>query len=211
MLNKYFKASRDNLDFVFLNAVLKNIDFALISLDYIFNHSDFDCAIYHDKHTFYFFHIQSILTACGNIHNVFFNKFHKSYKTPCNKTTEIFQKEISDRCQRLCSLLDVSKEKYPLIFQKEVRNTNEHFDERYNQIGELGDYNLLDKNTDSFVHDVIIDNTHLRTYDIEFGVYYTYGWKMNRISYDLHQLRGELIELRARIESQPEFTSAWEE
>ena len=202
MLNRYFKASRENLDFVFLNAVLKNIYFALISLDYIFNHSDFKCGIYHDKHTFYFFHIQSILTACGNISNVFYNY---------NTFTFVKQEEITARCQRLRALLNISKKTYPLIFQKEVRNTNEHFDERYDQIGELGDYNLLDEDTDTFIRDVIITNTHLRTYDVTNFVYYTYGRSMNRISYDLRKLRNELIDLRNRIENNPALSSAWEE
>jgi len=202
MLNKYFKASRENLDFVFLNAVLKNIYFALISLDYIFNHSDFKYGIYHDKHTFYFFHIQSILTACGNIRNVFFNYSHFDF---------VKQKEITARCQRLRALLNISNKTYPLIFQKEVRNTNEHFDERYDQIGELGDYNLLNEDTDTFIRDVIMTNTHLRTYDVTNFVYYTYGRSMNRISYDLRKLRDELIDLRNRIENNPTLSSAWEE
>ena len=202
MLNKYFHATRDNLDFVFLNAVLKNIYFALISLDYIFNHSDFNYGIYHDKHTFYFFHIQSILTACGNISNVFYNNSHFDLKK---------QNETTKRCQRLRTLLNISKERYPLIFQKEVRNTNEHFDERYDEVGEIGDYNLLDNDTDTFIRDVIMTNKHLRTYDIMSFVYYTYGRNMEKISYDFKKLRDELTNLRDCINDNPTLSSAWEE
>lgn len=71
MFNRYFEISEGNIDFVYANVAVKNIYFGLISLDYIFNHSDFDYGIYHDEHTFYFFHIQSLLNACGNISNVF--------------------------------------------------------------------------------------------------------------------------------------------
>ena len=73
MLNQYFEATEDNLDFIFANAALENIYFALVSLNYIFNHSDFDEHIYVNEHTFYFFHIQSILTACSNISSIFYN------------------------------------------------------------------------------------------------------------------------------------------
>ena len=73
MFNEYIETDGNNKEFIFANIALKNIDFALISLDYIFNHNDFEREIYFDEHTFYFFHIQSILNACGNLYDIFYN------------------------------------------------------------------------------------------------------------------------------------------
>ena len=197
MFNRYFKIVDGNMDFVFANMAIKNINFALISLDYIFNYSDFDKNIYHDEHSFYFFHIQSLLAACGNISNVFYNK-NGSIKTTA-------------RCARLRKTLNVFKKEFPLVFKKEVRNTNEHFDERYEEIGAVGDYNLLDKNTDSFMRSVIQTNPHLRTYDKDRCIYYTYNSNRQPIEYDLKQLQCELETLLNRITNNELFNSGWEE
>lgn len=71
MLNRYFKVDCNNsLDFMYANMAVKNIYFALISLDYIFDPDKYNVGVYHDEHAYYFFHIQSLLTACGNISNV---------------------------------------------------------------------------------------------------------------------------------------------
>ena len=198
MLNRYFRASENNIDFLYANIAVKNVNFALISLDYIFNHPDFEISIYHDEHTFYFFHIQSTLTACGNISNVFYN------------FSGFNAKLATLRCERLRMLLNIKKADFPLVFQKEVRNTNEHFDERYEQFsGSIGDYNLLSNTTDAYMRTVIQTNPHLRTYDKEKGIYYTYDRKMNRIEYNLHWLDNELREMLIRITENPVFESAW--
>ncbi len=198
MLNRYFTVSEGNSDFQFANIVVKNIYFALVSLDYIFNHPDFDLGIYHDEHTFYFFHIQSLLTACGNISNVFYNN------------TKYGNQTITLRCRHPRELFSICKTDFTLIFQKEVRNTNEHFDERYDQFnGLMGDYNLLSTDTDPYMRAVILTNPHLRTYDRETGIYYTYDRKMNKIEYDLHKLYAELQEMLSRITAHPIFESAW--
>ena len=121
MLNCYFDASKVNPDFVYSNIAVKNIYFALISLDYIINHPEFDIGIYHDEHTYYFFHIQSTLTACGNISNIFYN--HGGFGG----------KAATVRSRRLRDTFGITNGRFPLVFQKEVRNTNEHFDERYDE------------------------------------------------------------------------------
>ena len=199
MLNRYFEATEDNLDFMFANTSVKNIHFALISLDYIFHHSDFKMGIYHDEHTFYFFHIQSLLTACGNISNVFYN------------TGGGFDgRRVTERCRSLRAVLGIQKKDFPLVFQKEFRNTNEHFDERYDDFrGQLGDYNILDNNTQQHMRDIIETNPHLRTYDKVRRIYFTYNRKKERIQYDLQVLQRELHEMLDRITGTPEFTSAW--
>ena len=196
MFNRYFKAD-GNIDFVYANIAVKNIYFALISLDYILYQKDYNIGIYHDEHTYYFFHIQSLLTACGNISNIFYN-------------TGFYNKNATQRSQRLRSMFGVSRKEYPLTFQKEVRNTNEHFDERYEQFnGRVGDYNLLDIATPQDMRETILNNPHLRTYDKSSGIYYTYDRQLQQISYNLYDLRNELNKLRQAIIENRVYESAW--
>ncbi len=200
MFNRYFEIKDGNTDFLYANIAVKNIYFALISLDYILNKENYDNNIYHDEHTFYFYHIQSLLTACGNISNIFYNNgFNSEYK-----------EQITSRCKKLRESLNINKKAFPLIFQKEVRNTNEHFDERYHEFnGNVGDYNILDKNTDFYVRQRIISNPHLRTYDKRLGVYFTYGKNRNRIAYDMHKLYSELNDMLEKIMNNPIYNSGW--
>ena len=202
MFNKYIETDGSNKEFIFANIALKNIDFALISLDYIFNHSDFERDIYYDEHTFYFFHIQSVLNACGNLYDIFYNL--RSYIRGARNVNP------SIRSDQLRRALGVSMCDFPTIFNKEARNTNAHFDERYDVAGYIvGDYNLLDENTEPFIRESIIDNYHLRTYDKTNFIYYTFNGSGRKISYDLRVLRTELVNLRTRIVDNPITNSGW--
>lgn len=202
MLNRYFRVGGNNsMDFMYANIAVKNIYFALISLDYIFDYGKYNIGIYHDEHTYFFFHIQSLLTACGNIANVFYNSGGYNGR----RSTE--------RCRRLRNSLNISKTDYPLVFQKEVRNTNEHFDERYEEFrGNLGDYNLLDHDTDPYMRAVIQTNPHLRTYDKESHIYHTFirrNGRFEQFEYNLSTLKRELERMRDCITTNPIFDSAW--
>lgn len=202
MLNKYIKTDGTNKEFIFANIALKNIDFALVSLDYIFNHNNFEWGIYHDEHTFYFFHIQSILNACGNLYDIFYNM---RSKIPYSKNAN-----PCIRSRQLRQTFGINKCNFPTIFNKEARNTTVHFDERYDAAGYIvGDYNLLDANTDPYIRDVIINNYHLRTYDKVNYIYYTYNGSGTKISYDLKVLRAELENLRTLIVNNPITDSGW--
>ena len=197
MFNRYF-STEGNLDFIYANIVIKNINFALISLHYILDVSDFELSIYRDEHSYYFFHIQSVLTACGNISNIFYN-----YGGQGGRTATL-------RSQRLRKVFNISKEDYPLTFQKEVRNTNAHFDERYEQFnGNVGDYNLLDVDTDTTMRNTILNNPHLRTYDKSNGIYYTYNRNLQQIEYNLWHLRDELSDMIYKINENSITNVAW--
>ena len=198
MLNRYFDASKVDPDFVYANIAVKNIYFALISLDYIINHPEFNIGIYHDEHTYYFFHIQSILTACGNISNTFYN--HGGYGG----------KSTTARSKRLRDTFGITRGRFPLVFKKEVRNTNEHFDERYDEYEKpIGDYNTIDNNTDVFIRTCVETNPHLRTYYKETFEYVTYNRKQERITFNLTELRNELLTMLECITENPVFYSGW--
>ena len=200
MLNRHFDSS-NNPDFIYANAVLQNIDYALISLNYIFNKSEFYSQdIYHNDHTYYFYYIQNTLTACGNISNVFYNN---------SKWDNV---EITQRCNRIRKKYGIRKSQFKLIFFKEVRNTNEHFDERYLEFNNnIGDLNLIYDNTDAYMRNTILSEHHLRTYDVSNHIYYTYNRKQNLIVYDLLELHDELIEMKNIIQNNPSTYTSWDD
>ena len=199
MLNRYFEATPENIDFMYANAVLRNLYFAIISIESILFRPEFDIGLYHDEHTYYFFHLQSILTACGNISNIFYN--HGGFTGG---------KIASERSRRLRDTLGIYRSDYPLVFQKEARNTNEHFDERYEEYdGRLGDYNLLYNNTDERMRQAILCNAHIRTYDVDNARYITYDRSGRQIVFDLHQLYNQLSTMRDHIMQHPLVDSGW--
>lgn len=56
---------------------------------------------------------------------------------------------------------------------------------------------------------IIMQNPHLRTYDKESGIYYTYNNRMNPISYDLNQLNCELRTMLSKLTGNPIFEFGW--
>lgn len=80
MFNRYFEAGEDSLEFLFAHLVVKNIDFAKISLRCILDPYPINYELFPDEHTYVFFHIQSVLTACGNLYNVFYGNGSGAYQ-----------------------------------------------------------------------------------------------------------------------------------
>lgn len=183
MFNRQIEITRENEAILFINAVIENLRYGIISLDMMFNcDEETDFQQYYDKHTFYFFHMQSVLAAQGNIWNVLFcNYYEKKYicKQRVEKVREVFG-------------IDVSM--YPLVGDKSFRNTNAHFDERYYQHNGVGDLNLVDSNTPKHIKDEILNTPHLRTIDTENWVYYSYK-NRKRIALDLRELRSEMYDM----------------
>lgn len=215
MFNKRFECAEGNMDFVHANMLVKNIRFALISLECIMDRQEIDFALYEDRHTYYFFHLQSLLTACGNICNVLCNEGRGNMRYRMENGRRIWlSTEIRQRSARLRRILNVNRADFDLIFQKEGRNTNEHFDERYHEIaGGVGDYNIIDENTPIFVREQIEMTPHLRTYNKIEQRYITYKLNNNgvpvRLEYDLQRLRGQLNTLLGRVVKNPIYTCGW--
>ena len=189
MLNEQMKITAENEMMLYVKMALKNIDFALISVDFILNTETIDRNIYEDEHTFYFYYIQNLLAACGNLANVFDNPFGYTNR---NRYVSPYQ-----RSKALCEKINLNIKDYPYIFQKEVRNTNMHFDERYDEYDKrIGDYNIIDENTPDAIRRAILNTPHLRTYNKQEQVYITVGRNRKRIEYPLRQLRQELEALK---------------
>ena len=88
MFNRKIEITRENESILFINSVIENLRYGIISLDIMLSCGEEDIyQKYYDEHTFYFFHMQSVLTAQGNIHNVLYNDFYDKktgiYGDPC--------------------------------------------------------------------------------------------------------------------------------
>ena len=103
----------------------------------------------------------------------------------------------------LREVFQVNKKNFPLIFQKEFRNINEHFDEQFDAANyRLGDFNIISAATPEEIKHEILTTRHLRTLDIEHMIYYSYNRKEEQIQYSLNALESELQQLIERIKSQ---------
>lgn len=188
MFNEEMRITADNQFTLYIKIALKNIDFALISIDYILNTQHINQNIYKDRHTFYFYYLQNLLAACGNISNIFNNNI--GYISRGGRISPL---ERSKELREYCGLI---LREFPLIFKKEARNTNMHFDERYDECNmRIGDYNIIDENTPYEERWTILNTPHLRTYNKQEQVYITVGRYGERIEFSLEQLHQELIRL----------------
>ncbi len=62
MFNRQIEITRENESLLFINAVIENLRYGIISLDMMFNGDEENLYQNHyDEHTFYFFHMQSVL------------------------------------------------------------------------------------------------------------------------------------------------------
>lgn len=178
MFNRRIEITKENESILFVNAVIENLRYAIISLDALFNQRDYSG--YYDEYTFYFFHMQSILTAQGNIYNVLFNDYFG-------------RKQISEeRVKKVRESFGIDLTKYPLVGNKKFRNSCAHFDERYYKFNNVGDMNILRSDTPEGEKKQILETPHLRTIDLDKRIYYSYDAKGKRIVLDLNELRNEM-------------------
>lgn len=190
VFNEEMNITAENEHMLYIKMAIKNIDFALISVDYILNTQTIDLNIYKDKHTFYIYYIQNLLTACGNIFDILNNQYRLKWRGKTSITPYARSKALQEKC-------GLNVKEFPLVFQKEARNTNMHSDERYDEYDRrIGDYNIIDENTPHAERWEILNTPHLRTYDKQAQVYITVDSKQRRMEYPLIQLRQELIRLK---------------
>lgn len=197
MFNEEFKITARNKDMLYVKMAIKNVDFAVISLNFILDTESIEQKVYEDNHTFYFYYIQNFLAACGNINNIFNNHFFNPIRIKTDTARGISPRERSKELRQLCG---VNLKEFPLIFQRQARNTNMHFDERYDEFNSrIGDYNILDENTPADERFKILHTPHLRTYDKQAQEYITVGSHGDIIRFPLRQLRQELIVLKDKL------------
>lgn len=190
MFNEKMEITPENGLMLFIKMAIKNVDFALISIDFILNTQNIDYNIYQDRHTFYFYYIQNLLTACGNISSIFNSPI--GFKSERSGVLSPYRR--SKALREMCNL---NPKEFPLIFKREARNTNMHFDERYDEYDKrIGDYNIIDGDTSFEERQEILNTPHLRTYNKQDQVYITVNRRGEKIEYSIIQLRQELVKLK---------------
>lgn len=184
MFNRKIEITEDNESILFVNAVIENLRYGIISLDLMQNYNIDNCNNgYYDEHTFYFFHMQSVLTAQGNIYNVLFNDYYN------------YRQVSRERVRKVRDAFGIDLARYPLVGNKKFRNSNAHFDERYYQYNGVGDMNLLESDTPADERRLILGTPHLRTLDVENWLYYSYDRRGKQIVLDLRELRNEMYDM----------------
>ena len=185
MFNRKIEITKENESILFVNAVIENLRYGIISLDMMKNYKSSNCynGDYYDEHTFYFFHMQSVLTAQGNIYNVLLNEYYD------------YRRVSRERVRKVRDAFGIDLAMYPLVGNKKFRNSNAHFDERYYQYNGIGDMNLLKADTPAEERRLILETPHLRTLDIENWLYYSYDGKGKQIVLDLRRLRDEMYDI----------------
>ncbi len=187
MFNRRIEAPKGNGEILFANALIENLRYGLISLDIMFKRK-IPKVFGGDKHTFYFFYMQSLLAAQGNIWNILYGDHFRAGR-----------EQSETRRAILRTRFDINTDQYRRLKDKRFRNTNAHFDERYEEHGfRLGDLNIIDRFTEDSVKKEIINTTHLRTIDIENWVYRTY-YQGKPITLDLRELKEEMMDLLGKL------------
>lgn len=185
MFNRKIEITKENESILFVNAVIENLRYGIISLDMMQNYKSGNCynGDYYDEHTFYFFHMQSVLTAQGNIYNVLFNEYYD------------YRRVSRERVRKVRDTFGIDLIMYPLVGNKKFRNSSAHFDERYYQYNGIGDMNLLRADTPADERRLILETPHLRTLDVENWLYYSYDRRGKQIVLDLRELRNEMYDM----------------
>lgn len=179
MYNHYVEITRETEGLLFINAVIENLRYGLISLNAIFRGEIPED--YNDEHTFYFFHVQSLLAAQGNIRNILYGTYFD------------YRRVSKHRVETIRDSFGIDLNRYHLLKNSNFRNTNMHFDERYYKLRLDGDLNLLRKTDDNY--HVLINATHLRALDLDNMIYISCADKGRKITMDLRALQQEMQDM----------------
>lgn len=201
MFNEKIECEVMTEDALLLATIRMNIKFALLSTRCIIDLPEFDERIYETRHVYYFFHLQSLLTACGNITSAFFgSKPYSAINRETRRYDNGIYRQIAESARRFRDNYGITRDRYRLIFQKEMRNTVIHSNERIiEHNGQMGDFNLIDENTPPEVVNTILGMTHLRTLDLRTMYYYTYDRRKRQIMVNLYELEQQLVELQKSV------------
>ena len=193
MFNEYLKMTEKNADIIMANSVIENLKFIVVSLDTIFK-GEIGEDFYYEDYTFYFYHLQNAFTSCGNVINVFSSSLRRD-------------RRYNERARYLQQTFDVNIRDYKWLFNKDFRNANEHYDERYDMFnGVVGDFNVISNHTPIKMKEEIMNSPHIRTLDINRWIYITYDKNGRQIECDLQQLRDEAYSLLYKISMHPRLS-----
>ena len=174
------------------------INSALISLYMISNYNSKDDNIYESKGQYYHFYVDHLLYSMGQISE----RFRLSKK--CKKN-EYDERRIINRKN-----YQFSDKEFPILSNKDFRNTIEHIDEHnINVIAEytgVGGFNYIDDSTSESLNDKLLSKriNHIYTLNLRKNeVYITRNG--NELTLDLTSLKAELNHLMENANSFASF------
>lgn len=106
-----------------------------------------------------------------------------------------------ERSMHLLEYFNISKERIKLIIDRDMRNTNEHYDERMDDLMDISNIELERRDVDNIEKLISVLQSKGKTgyVDVDKCVLYSLDRKLNRIDVDLLKLKGELLYLIERI------------
>ena len=105
------------------------------------------------------------------------------------------------RSKHLVDFFDISLNKVCTILNHDMRNTNEHYDERMDALIEISNVTLKKEDVDNIKKLIsTLQVNGLTGYaDVDTGIIYSINRKLERISIDLHEVKNELLYIVDKI------------
>ena len=198
MFNERIELDDMTEDSLLLATIRMNIEFALVSVRSIIRYTEYDRTAYGNDYIYHFFHVQSLLTACGNITSAFFTPrpFFSINRATGHYDSRLYRQN-EDAARSFRNRFGVTRERFNLVFRKEMRNTVIHSNERIvEHNGRLGDFNIIDQSTPDTEIWEILHEPHLRTIDLRNMTFYTYDRQRRQIEVNLFELERQLVDLQ---------------
>lgn len=169
------------------------INSSLVSIDYIVN-CRYNNSGFNSKAEYYHYYLDHLLYSMGQISVRF---------KPVDK--KINAEEINERVRTNCKNYQFDENKYPILSNKQFRNTVEHIDE-YNiktilKYKGVGGFNYIDNETDKKLIEILRKDktSHIYTLDLLGDeVYIQKGDKS--LSFNINSLKRELEELKVSVD-----------
>ncbi len=161
---------------------------ALFSLENIMHKFPENHVIFKNKYQYYHYYCDHLIFSLGQIANRFIIKAEENGLALERKNANIMN-------------FGFNKDKYPILSNKQIRNTIEHIDE-HNQkvIGKyhgVGGFNLIDSDTDVEVVNALTANRKYHPYTLDLiNKTLMIMRNDNELSLDLEELRNELFALQ---------------
>jgi hypothetical protein len=116
-----------------------------------------------------------------------------------------------DRSKHLVEFFEISLNEVSTILNHDIRNTNEHYDERMDDLIELSRVTLNRKDVGNIkkLMSTLQVNDLTGYADVDNGIIYSINRKLERISIELQVVRRELLYIVDKIHKKIEYTKSY--
>lgn len=175
---------------------------ALVSIEYISNAKYGNTTCFENKAQYYHYYLDHLLYSIGQISERF-----RVVKNPQKKDVEFNERRKINRVN-----YNFNEATFPILSNKEYRNTIEHIDEHdinviISQVG-VGGFNYIDEETPDNLKDILLSNWHNHIYTLDLlsgNIYITRNGK--KLTLCIGKLKNELIKSQNNVEHLNSFIS----